>query len=177
MNNYYTYAWLREDGTPYYIGKGKGRRAYERRRKYRPPIERILILKSGLTEEEAFRHEVYMIAVLGRKCHGGILHNHTDGGDGRSGWIAPPETRQKMSSTRRGKSLAWPESRPREFSPEARENMSKGHTGRKQSPEHNSSISNALKNLPKVCCIYCGKITNTQNMGRHQRSKSCKKSM
>jgi hypothetical protein len=87
MNEYYTYAYLREDRTPYYIGKGKKYRAYQKRKSLNiPPKDRILILKSNLTEEEAFKHEIYMIAVFGRKDLGtGILHNKTSGGEGTSG--------------------------------------------------------------------------------------------
>jgi hypothetical protein len=96
---YYTYAYLREDRTPYYIGKGQGNRAYKRCKKdIKPPKDksRIILLKQNLTEEEAFRHEVYMIAVFGRKDLGtGILHNRTDGGDGLSN--PSVETRRKMS--------------------------------------------------------------------------------
>jgi hypothetical protein len=85
--DYYTYAYLREDRTPYYIGKGRGNRAYSiaGRKMHRRPEDRsrILILKRNLTEEEAFKHECYMIAVLGRKDNGsGILRNLTDGGEG-----------------------------------------------------------------------------------------------
>jgi hypothetical protein len=87
MNNYYTYAYLREDRTPYYIGKGKRYRAYQKRKTInKPPKDRILMLKSNLTEEEAFKHEIYMIDVFGRKDLGtGILHNRTNGGEGTSG--------------------------------------------------------------------------------------------
>jgi hypothetical protein len=66
MKKYYTYAYLREDGTPYYVGKGEGRRIYKRSKKcIKPPKDksRIIFLKQNLTEEEAFRHEIYMIAV------------------------------------------------------------------------------------------------------------------
>ena len=104
---YYTYAFLREDRTPYYIGKGKGNRAYRRSKTdIKPPKDksRILILKQNLTEEEAFRHEVYMIAVFGRKDLGtGILHNRTDGGDGGSGAIRSDETRRKISEANKVK--------------------------------------------------------------------------
>lgn len=106
-DKYYTYAFLRKDGTPYYIGKGLKRRAFAYRNKgIRRPRdkERILILKSGLTEEEAFRHERYMIFVFGRKDLGtGILLNRTDGGEGCSGRECKPETRQKIVQALLGK--------------------------------------------------------------------------
>ena len=89
-NKYYTYAYLQDDGKPYYIGKGKGNRAYSNwGRKIAPkPLDssKIIFLKKNLTEAQAFKHEIYMIAVLGRKDLGTVLlRNLTDGGDGVSG--------------------------------------------------------------------------------------------
>lgn len=89
---HYTYAWLREDKTPYYIGKGQNKRAWIRQRRKnsaRPPHDdsRIIILKRFETHEEALLHERYMIYIYGRKDIGtGILHNHSDGGEGTTGY-------------------------------------------------------------------------------------------
>ena len=104
--HYYTYAYLREDKTPYYIGKGTGDRIYSTNRRVNPPKDksRIIFLKQNLTEQEAFKHEIYMIAVFGRKDLGtGILQNLTDGGEGGSGRVLSEETRRKLSDANRGK--------------------------------------------------------------------------
>ena len=138
---YYTYAFLREDRTPYYIGKGKGNRAYVRRYKgINPPKDksRIIFLKQNLTEEEAFRHEIYMIAVFGRKDLGtGILHNRTDGGEGPSGAIPNDETRRKRSKSLKGrifteehKKNIGESSKGRIFTEQSREKMSNSHLGK-----------------------------------------------
>ena len=86
MNNYYTYAYLREDGTPYYVGKGKGKRIHDRNHSVSlPPEQRRIYLKQNLTETEAFRHERYMIEIFGRiNIETGILYNVTSGGQGCS---------------------------------------------------------------------------------------------
>ena len=91
-NEFYTYAYLRKNGKPYYIGKGKGRRCYEGYgRCARTPKDksRILILKKNLSEEDAYKHEIYLIAILGKKCDGGLLYNVQDGGS------APPRMQGK----------------------------------------------------------------------------------
>ena len=99
-SRFYTYAYLREDRTPYYIGKGSGKRIYVRNRRYvKPPTDksRVIFLKRNLTEEEAFKHEKYMIAVFGRKDLGtGILHNRTDGGEGSVRILVSITTREKI---------------------------------------------------------------------------------
>ena len=108
-NDYYTYAYLREDRTPYYIGKGRGRRAFLTKRVgAKPPKDksRIIYLKQNLTEEEAFKHEVYMIFVLGRKDLGtGVLHNMTNGGEGPSGAIRSLQFKENLKIMNKNKIL------------------------------------------------------------------------
>ena len=95
---FYVYAFLREDGTPYYIGKGQGNRAWGKRQ-FRPADDsRISILTETLTETEAFSEEIRHIQFYGRKDLGtGILRNLTDGGEGASGYKHTPEALAKLS--------------------------------------------------------------------------------
>jgi len=106
MNDYYTYAFLRKDGTPYYIGKGRKKRIYDKRGRpcsYPPDNSRVIFLKKNLSEEEAFKHEVYMIFLYGRKDLGeGILQNKSNGGEGASGRVQTFETRKKISESKIG---------------------------------------------------------------------------
>ena len=134
---YYTYAYLREDRTPYYIGKGKNDRLYKKRKTdIKPPKDkfRIIFLKQNLTEEEAFRHEIYMISVFGRIDLGtGILHNRTDGGEGVSGYNHLPETKEILRKMNIG----------RVHSEETRKKISIGNKGKKQTEDAKRKIGDA----------------------------------
>lgn len=156
MNDFYTYAYLRENRTPYYIGKGKDKRAYKREKTdIKPPKDksRILILKKNLTEDRAFRHEIYMISVFGRKDLGtGILHNRTDGGEGCSGRKCTEESKIKISESNKGKKRSEETKRKvseskkgEKRSEEFKRNLSKFWKGRSFSEEHKRKISNAKK--------------------------------
>ena len=145
-NRFYTYAYLRVDRTPYYIGKGSGKRIYNTNgRPCGKPRDksRIILLKQNLTEEEAFKHEIYMIAVFGRKGLGtGILHNKTDGGEGTSGAIVSEETRRKQSEKRKGKNNP---NYGKTHSKETRRKQSEAKMGKCSSKETRKKQSEALK--------------------------------
>lgn len=84
MKKYYCYFYLREDGTPYYVGKGCGNRINSKYHPgiYLPPKNRRIIISENLSEKEAYELEKKYIKFYGRKDLGtGILYNRTDGGD------------------------------------------------------------------------------------------------
>jgi hypothetical protein len=81
---YYTYLWLREDGTPYYVGKGTRNRAYTNWKHgvHRPAQRERIVIIPAESEEEALATEVALVWYYGRKDLGlGCLRNLTDGGD------------------------------------------------------------------------------------------------
>lgn len=156
MKEYYTYAYLREDGTPYYIGKGTKYRLTNNcsRKGLKCPKDksRVIKLKTNLTEEEAFKHEIYMISVYGRKDIGtGILHNRTKGGDGTSGRIHTENTKQLISNALTGKGNPCYNKPHSQEHKQKISNSLKGRVpwnkGKKLSPEHISKIQKAMQSV------------------------------
>jgi hypothetical protein len=157
--HYYTYAYLREDKTPYYIGKGKGDTINSKKRSIKPPKDksRIIYLKQNLTEAEAFKHEIYMIDVFGRIDLGtGILHNMTNGGDGVSGAIISDETKRKLSEAHKGKT----------HSEETRRKISEAKKGKTHSEETKRKIGEAHKNPSEETRRKIGEASKGRNKDR-----------
>ncbi len=102
--NFYTYLWLREDGTPYYVGKGQGVRAFkhDRANARRPRSNNRIITQEWPDEASAFEAEKILIAYYGRADNGtGCLRNLTDGGEGASGCKQSPAANEKRSTASR----------------------------------------------------------------------------
>jgi len=93
--DFYTYMYLREDGSPYYAGKGSDYRACQRSVNHYPPrnadgtIDHDRIVKNFWVDEAtALAFEMYLIDFWGRKDNGtGILRNLTDGGKKQAGTV------------------------------------------------------------------------------------------
>lgn len=98
---FYTYLYLRYDGTPYYVGKGSGIRAFTnsgRNFAKKPLDEDRIIIQEFDSEQDAFEAEKFLISFYGRKdTNAGCLLNMTDGGDGCSGHVHSEESKKLMS--------------------------------------------------------------------------------
>jgi hypothetical protein len=111
---FYVYEhWRMDREECFYVGKGKGRRAYNLKHRtafHKAIQEKVLrlgyaieikIVASGLTEQEAFDLERERIALW--RADGADLSNLTDGGEGRAGAIVSDETRTKLRLVHLGK--------------------------------------------------------------------------
>lgn len=150
MNNiqtskFYTYLYCDTDGTPRYIGKGNGGRAwhhfkaktrlgYMLRKRKAQGITIEPELQYHTSEDLAFAEEIKLISKYGRDDLGtGTLFNNTNGGDG---WSGPQP---------------W--------------------TSKNLTERHKNSSDTPTK--IQVGCLECKKIFNILTFGHHV--KSCKK--
>lgn len=112
---YYVYEWFRMDlNLPYYVGKGKGRRAFglNRTTKHTNNVTQYLI-KNGIkrdvrilayfeSENEAFAYERDRIQFWWYLKEHNILTNQTLGGEGASGRIVSEIQKKKFGDRTRG---------------------------------------------------------------------------
>lgn len=143
---FYAYLWLREDGTPYYAGKGRGRRAFRHQKPPYPPrdLTRILVFNRN-SEREAIATEMEFIRNWGRKDIGtGCLLNLTDGGEGMSGHVATAEHRAKISLASKGNKSFLGHKHPPEWSAK----MSANQTG--ENRPYRLGMSHTLETKKKI---------------------------
>jgi hypothetical protein len=154
---YYVYAYIRLDGTPYYIGKGKGKRAVSKNHSVWVPNKnsgQIIILEKNLTEVGALAIERRLIRWWGKKHEGGLLRNKADGGEGKSGYGVShrhsEETKRKLSEAKIGKCSpklleanrkTAEKLRGRKLSKETKAKLSLIHKGRIMTKEHKANLS------------------------------------
>lgn len=175
---FYVYALTdpRKDNQPFYIGKGKGKRATQhfykcnlKERNFKNATIKAILnlgLKPGidylfekLSEETAFSKEIELIKLYGRRDLGtGILANLTNGGDGAAGHIRTTvrlhtvETKRKMSISHLGM---------------------QNSLGRKNSKETNEKIRKFLIGKPSHALGYKWTTEQKKNLSKRRMGRVC----
>lgn len=104
--DFYVYLHKKKtDGEVFYIGKGRGTRAWHkhsRNKFWKSVVEKhghiVELVFEGLNEKDALQHEISLIKHYGRRNLGtGTLVNLTGGGEGGYGMVYTEEQRQDVS--------------------------------------------------------------------------------
>jgi hypothetical protein len=110
---FYVYEYMRnrkskqgDIGTPYYVGKGFGNRAYRKHQKgiIVPKDKSNIRISTLMNEANAFQLKIHLYGRIDIK--NGCLYNKTHGGDGCTGLVHTTETKQKLSKFNTGKKLS-----------------------------------------------------------------------
>ena len=170
-DKHYVYSYLREDGTPYYIGKGKGNRAWKSHTRINgtellpKDNSRIVILIENISEEVSTNMEIFLIGYYGRKDLGtGILRNMTDGGEGLSGHRQSEESRKKNSDSQiKIRQSMTKEERSKIFGSHGKDNPAYG-----KAPSDEQIERKRMEKLssPVIECPHCKEKVDHMNYGR-----------
>ena len=144
---FYTYFHTRNDtGSVFYIGKGKGQRAFDSDRN---PHWKSIAAKhghavhmamTGLSEQDAFAHVKFLIKCF--KDMGITLTNCTDGGEGSSGATITDEHRAKISAAQKARP-------PQSHTLESRVKIGLAHIGKTVSAETREKIAATRRGVPR----------------------------
>ena len=171
----YCYVYNDENGQAYYVGKGQGRRRYQRHNVEIPPEEQVQIFEFE-EDWQAWECEIELIAFWGRKCDGGTLLNVSTGGAGGTsgvpspwkGKTQPEELKREQSLRMKGrytgdKNPMWGKT----HTPEARVRISKGGASRcgEDNGMHGRKHSEETRR----------KMSETKRLNREKRALDLKK--
>ena len=147
MKQFYVYIHKKPDGTPFYVGKGTGNRAYQfskRTQWHKNIVEKygrnniIIEIVNCVNESQAFDLEKIYIKQL--KHNGVCLVNLTDGGEGVAGLIRGTPTAQhkrRNADAKRGNTFR----RGSKHTPESIEKMRNAHLGKRMTDEQKKNYS------------------------------------
>ena len=196
-DQFYVYIHTRNDtGEPFYVGKGKGRRAFTKSPTGRSVHCHRVVKKHGRTvviaerfESESDAHSLERYLIASYAAIGHRLVNSTDGGEGTSGYVYSAESKEKMRLAKLGKKMS-DEARAnnriaqanKTLTAEHRAKISASHIGIKHGPEAKAKMSIAKKgtvhtaeHIAKNRAAQTGRVSSEETIEKQRASNTGKK--